>query len=146
MCKLEENGRRTRDPTANICWIIKKQESSRATSTSALLTVPKSLTVWITLNCVKFLKRWEHQTTSLASWEMFEGQEASSNWTWNNRLVPNWHRSTVRWLIYICHHVYLTYMQNTSCEMIGWMKHKLESRLAKEISITSDMQLTPPLW
>ena len=43
------------------------------------------------------------------------------------------------------HPAYLTYMQSTSCEMLGWMKHKLESRLPGEISITSDMQI-PPLW
>ena len=45
-----------------------------------------------------------------------------------------------------CHPAYLTYMKSTSCEMQGWMKHKLESRLPGEISITSDMQMTPPLW
>ena len=45
-----------------------------------------------------------------------------------------------------CHPAYLTYMQSTSCEMLGWMKQKLESRLLGEISITSDMQMTPPLW
>ena len=45
-----------------------------------------------------------------------------------------------------CHSAYLTYMQSTSCEMPGWMKHKLELRLPGEISITSDMQMTPPLW
>ena len=45
-----------------------------------------------------------------------------------------------------CHPAYLTYMQSTSCEMLGWMKHKLESRLPGEISIISDMQMTPPLW
>jgi len=45
-----------------------------------------------------------------------------------------------------CHPAYLTYMQSTSCEMPGWMKHKLESRLLGEILITSDIQLTPPLW
>ena len=44
------------------------------------------------------------------------------------------------------HSAYLTYMQSTSCEVPGWMKHKLESRLPGEISITSDMQMTPPLW
>ena len=43
-----------------------------------------------------------------------------------------------------CHPAYLTYMQSTSCEMPGWMKHKLESRLLGEMSITSDMQMTPP--
>ena len=45
-----------------------------------------------------------------------------------------------------CHPAYLAYMQSTSCKMPGWMKHKLESRLLGEISITSDMQMTPPLW
>ena len=45
-----------------------------------------------------------------------------------------------------CHPVYLTYMQSTSCEMPGWMKHKLESRLPGKISITSDTEMTPPLW
>ena len=48
----------------------KKQESSRKTSTSALLTMPKPLTVWITTNCGTFLKRWEFQTTLPASWEI----------------------------------------------------------------------------
>ena len=45
-----------------------------------------------------------------------------------------------------CHPAYLIYMQNTSCEIPGWMKNKLESRLLGEISITSDMQMRPPLW
>ena len=45
-----------------------------------------------------------------------------------------------------CHLAYLTYMQRTSCEMPGWMKHKLGSRFLGEMSITSDMKMTPPLW
>ena len=49
-------GRGIRDQIPNICWIIKKQESSRKASISALLTMPKPLTVWITINCGKFLK------------------------------------------------------------------------------------------
>ena len=48
----------------------KKQESSRKTSISALLTIPKPLTVWITINCGKFWKRWEYQTTWPAAWEI----------------------------------------------------------------------------
>ena len=48
--------------------------------------------------------------------------------------------------IVYCHTANLSYMQSTSCEMLGWMKHNLESRLLGEISITSDMQMTPPLW
>ena len=45
-----------------------------------------------------------------------------------------------------CHPAYLTYMQNTSWEILGWINHKLESRLPEEMSITSYMQMTPPLW
>ena len=59
-------GRGTRDQIANSHWTIekaRKQESSRKTSTSALLTMPKPLTVWITTNSGKFFKRWEYQTT-----------------------------------------------------------------------------------
>ena len=56
-------GRGTRDQIANTCWVIEKQESSRKTSISALLTMPKPLTVWITINCGKFFKRSEYQNT-----------------------------------------------------------------------------------
>ena len=56
-------------PTSTWSW--KKQESSRKTSVSALLTMPKPLTVWITTNCGKFWKRWEYQTTWPASWETY---------------------------------------------------------------------------
>ena len=56
-------------PTSAGSW--KKQESSRKTSISALLTMPKPLTVWITINCGKFWKRWEYQTTWPASWETY---------------------------------------------------------------------------
>ena len=45
-----------------------------------------------------------------------------------------------------CHPAYLSHIQSTSWEMLGWRKHKPESRLPGEISITSDMQMTPPLW
>ena len=45
-----------------------------------------------------------------------------------------------------CHPAYLTYMQSTLCVMPGWMKHKLKSRFPGEISITSHMQMIPPLW
>ena len=50
-----------------------------------------------------------------------------------------------KYKVICCHLVYLTYMQNTSCEMLGWMNHKLESRLLEELSTTSNMQMTPPL-
>ena len=55
--------RGTRDQIANICWIIEKARNFRKTFFSVLLTMPKLLTVWITINCRKFFKRWEYQTT-----------------------------------------------------------------------------------
>ena len=62
-------GRGTRDQIANIHCIIKKVREFQKTSTSALLTMPKPLTLWITTNCGKFYKRWIYQTTWPASWE-----------------------------------------------------------------------------
>ena len=62
--------RGTRDQIANICWIIEKAREFQKTYISALLTMPKPLTVWITINCGKFWKRWEYQTTWPASWEI----------------------------------------------------------------------------
>ena len=62
-------GRGTRDQIINIAGSLKKQESSRKTSISALLTMLKPLTMWITTNCRKFLKGWEYQTKRPASWE-----------------------------------------------------------------------------
>ena len=55
--------RGTRDPIPNIHWISKKLVSSKKTSTSALLTMSNPFTVWITINCGKFFKGWEYQTT-----------------------------------------------------------------------------------
>ena len=85
----------------------KKQESSRKTSISALLIIPKPLTVWITINCGEFFKRWEYWTTWPASWEtcvQVRKQPLAWTWnnrlllnrTWNNRLVPNRKRSISR--------------------------------------------------
>ena len=63
-------GRGNRDQIANIRWIMVKAREFQKTSISALLTMPKPLTVWITINCGKFWKRWEYQTTRTASWEI----------------------------------------------------------------------------
>ena len=124
---------------------LKKEESSRKTSTSVLLIMPKPLPVWITTNCGKFLKRWECQTTWPASWQTCMQVR-------KQQLEPDMEQRTGSKLgkdyvkaVY-CHPAYLTYMQSTSCKMPGWMKHKLKSRFPREISITSDRQMTPPLW
>ena len=77
--------------------IWKKQESSRRTSISALVTMPKPLTVWITINCGKFWKRWEYQNTWSASWEIcMQIRKQQLELDMNNRLVPNRKRSSSR--------------------------------------------------
>ena len=78
-------------PTSTGSWM--KEESSRKISTSPLLTMPKPLTVWITINCGKFWKRLEYLPL-----EKFVCRSGSNswNWTWNSRLVPNRKRSMSR--------------------------------------------------
>ena len=138
-------GRGTRDQIANICWIMEKQESSRKTSISALLTMPKPLTVWITRNCGKFWKRWEYQTTWPASWETYmQVRKQQLELDMEQQTGSKYEKEYVK-AVY-CHRAYLTYMQSTSWKTLDWKKHKMESRLPGEISITSDMQMTPPLW
>ena len=124
---------------------LKKQESSRKSSISALLIMPKPLTVWIIINCGKFLKRWEYQTTWPVTWEIcmqFRKQqlELDIEQQTSSKLGKEYVKAIC------CHPAHLTCMQSTSWETLGWRKHKLESRLPGEISITSDIQMTPPLW
>ena len=117
----------------------KKQESSRKTSISALLSMPKPLTVWITINCEKFWKRWEYQTSSPASWETCKKVNKEQLELYMDQQTAFKSGKESIKAVY-CHLAYLTYMQSTSWEMSGWMKHKLESRLLREMSMTSDMQ------
>ena len=102
----------------------KKQGSSRKTSTSASLTRLKPLTGQITKNCRKFLKSWEYQTTLPASWETFilvkmeQLEPDMEQWT-SSKLGKEYVKAVY------CHPTYLTSIQSTSCQMLGWMKHKL---------------------
>ena len=130
-------------PTSARSW--KKQESSRKASISALLTMPKPSTVWITTNW-KILREMEipdHLTCLLRN--LYSGQEATVR---TGHVTTDWfqigkgvvHQGCILspWLF----NLYAEYtMRNARLE-----KHKLESRLPGEISITSDMQMTPPLW
>ena len=130
-------------PTSSGSW--KKQESSRKTSISALLTRPKPLTVWITINCGKFFKGWEYQTTWSASWETYmHVRKQQLKLDMEQQTGSKYKKEYIK--VVYCHPAYLTYMQSTSWEMLGWRKHKLESKLQGEISITSHMQTPPPLW
>ena len=137
-------GKGTRDQIVNICWIIEKAREFQKSIYFCFIDYAKAF-VWITANCGKVLKRWEYQTTLSASWEICMEVR-------KQQLEPDMKQQTGSKLgkeyvkaIY-CHPAYLTSMQSTSWEMPGWMKHKLESRLLGEISITSDTQMTPLLW
>ena len=96
------------------------------------------------LNCGDFFKRWEYQTTLTAFWEICMQVKMQLD-----REQQTGSKSGKEYVKAVyCHPAYLnlTYMQSTSREMPGWMKHKLKSRLLGEISITSDVQMIPPLW
>ena len=96
----------------------KKQESSRKTPTSALLTMPKPLTVWITTNCGKFFKKWEYQTTLPASWEMCM-QVKKQQLELDMELQTGCKSGKEYSKAVYCHLAYLTYIQSTSREMLG---------------------------
>ena len=118
----------------------KKQENFRKTSTSVSLTTLKPLTVWITTNYGKFLKKWEYQATLPASRETC--MQVKKQQLELDMEQPTGSKSGKEYVKAIyCHPSYLSYMQSASCEISGWMKHKLETRLPGEISITSDMQM-----
>ena len=120
-------GRGTRDQIDSICWIIEKQENSRKISTSASLTMSKPLTVWVVTN-QKILKEMgipDHLTCLLTN--LCADQEATVR---TGHGTTDWFQFGKGCLKAVyCHPAYLTYIQSTSCEMPGWMKHKLESRL-----------------
>ena len=106
----------------------KKVESSGKIPTSDLLTMPKPLTVWITINCGKFWKRWEYQTTWPASWGIFmQVRKQQLELDIEQQTVSKLGMEYVKAVYW--HPAYLTYMQSTSWETLGWKKHKLESRL-----------------
>ena len=127
-----------------ISWIIEKaREFQIKTSTSVLLTTPKPLTVWITINCGKFLKRWEYQTTLLASLELcMEVKKQQFEPDMEQQTGYRLGKESIK-AVY-CHPAYLMYMKSTLYEMLSWMNHEPEiKRLLGEISITSDMQMIP---
>ena len=135
-------GRGTRDQIANIHWIIEKARQFRK---HLLHWLCESLWLCGSQQTGKFLKRWEYQITLPASWEtcmLIKKQqlELKRYQLTNSKLGKEYDKALY------CHPAYLTSMQCTSCKMPGWINHRLKSRLPGEISINSDMQMTPPLW
>ena len=101
--------------------------------------------MWITTNCGKFLEMGipDHLTRLLRN--LYAGQEATVRTGYG---TADWFqiRKGVRQGCILFHLTYLTYMQSTSFEILGWMKLTLDSSLSGKISITSDMQMIPSLW
>ena len=117
-----QRGRGTGDQIANIWWVIGKARNSIKTSIFATLTMLKPFTVWITTNCGKVLNKRDYQTTLPVSWETCMQVK-------KQQLEPDMKQLTGSKLgkeyvnIVYCHPGYLTSVQNTSCEMPGWMNH-----------------------
>ena len=130
-------------PTSTGSW--KKQACTRKTSISALLTTTKPLTVWITTDCGKFLKRWEYQTTlTYLLRNLCVGHEPTVR---NGHETTDWiqigkgvHQGCI--LSPCLFNLYAEYIMRNA----GLDEAQLESRLPGKISITSDMQMTTPLW
>ena len=138
-------GRGTRNQIANICWIIEKAREFQKNICFCFIDYAKAF------DCMDHKKLWkilkemripDHLTCLLRN--LYAGQEATvrtgngtTNWF---QIAKGVHQGC------ILSPAYLTSMQSTSWEMLDWKKHKLESRLLGEISITSDMQMTPPFW
>ena len=149
------------NPNEIIIFILIIIEKLLQNTTFALLTTPKPLTVWITTNweILQEMRIPDHLICILRN--LCAGQEATvrtehGTIDWfqigKQQLELDMEQQTGSKLgkeyikaVY-CHPVYLAYIQNTSYEMLGWMKHKLELRLLGEISITSDMQMTQSSW
>ena len=140
-----DKGRVNRDRIANIHWIVKKVKEFWKNIYFCFVGYAKALTVWITTNCGKFYKRWKYQTTWPASWEIcMQVKKQKLELDKEEQTVSKLGKEYVK-AVY-CHPAYLTYIQSTSCKMLGWIKHKLQSRLLGEMTKTSDMQMTSPLW
>ena len=122
---------------------LRKQESSRKTYISALLTMPKPLTVWITISLENLKEMGIPDYLNCLLRNLYADQEATVR---TGHGTTDWFQMGKERITAVYHHpAYLTYIQSTSYKMPSWMKHELESRFLEEISITSEKQMTPPL-
>ena len=138
-------GRGTRDQIANIRWIMEKAREFQKNIYFCFIDYAKDF------DCVDHNKLWkilketgipDHLTCLLRN--LCAGQETTVR---TGHGTTDWFQTEKEYVKAVyCHPAYLTSMQSTSSEMMDWKKHKLESRLPAEISITSDMQITSPLW
>ena len=138
-------GRGTRDQVANICWIIKKAREFEKNIYFCFIDYGKAF------DCVDHNELWkilkemgipDHLT--FLQRNLYADEEQQLELDKEQQTGSKSGKEYIK--AAYCHPAYLTYMQSTSCEMLSWVKYKLESRLPREISITSDIQMTPPLW
>ena len=138
-------GRGTRDQIANIHWIIEKAREIQKIIYFSFIDYAKAF------DCVDHNKLWkilkemgipDHLICLLRNLLQVRKQQLELDM----EQQPGFKQEKQYIKAVCCHPAYLTYMQSTSWEMLDWMKHKLESRLLGEMSITSAMQMTPPLW
>ena len=162
-------GRGTRDQFANIQWIIEKAREFQKNIYFCFIDYAKDFVdqnkLWKILKRELGNSRWKLGIPDLES----KSSPGIIRYSQGNTRLPYLPPEKFMWVkkqqleldmeqqtgsklgkeyvksVY-CHPAYLTYMQSTSCKMPDWMKHKLESRLLGEISITSDTQITPPFW
>ena len=141
----KDRGTRDQYPLPTSVWIIKKAREFQKNIYFCFIDYAKAL------DCVDHKKLWKilqdigipnHLTCLLRN--LYAGQETTTRTGHGTTACSKLGKEYIE-AVY-CHPAYLTYMQSTSGEMPGWMKYKLESRLPGEISITSDMQMIPPLW
>ena len=140
------NLEKAEEPEIKLPTSVESLKSKRVAEKHLLLLYWLCQSLWLDHNKLcKILKEWEYQTTQPTSWEICmqvrkQQLELHMEQQTGSKLGKEYFKAVY------CHPAYLTSMQSTSWETLGWMKHKLEWRLPGEISITSDMQMTPPLW
>ena len=133
---------RNQTSNCNIHWIIVRTKEFQKDVYFCFIDYTKAFDCVDHNKLENSFKRWQYQTTLLASYEtcmQVKKQELEldmEQWTCS-KLGKEYIKAVY------CHPAYLTCMQSASCEMLGWMKHKLKSRLLGEISVTSDRQMTP---
>ena len=142
--QMFRKSRGTRNQIDNIHWIIEKAREFQ-----------KNIYFWFidyakVFDCMDHnklweMKRWEYQTIWPASWEIcMQVRKQQLELDVEQQTGSKLGKKSVK-AVY-CHLAYLTYIQSTSWEMLDWIKHKMESRLPGEISITSDKHIIPSLW
>ena len=138
-------GRGTRDQISSIHWIIEKTREFQKNIYFCFIDYAKAFDYVDHNKLWKILQEMgisDHQTCLLRN--LYTRKEATVR---TGHETTDWFQIRKEYVKAVyCYPAYLTYMQSTSCKMLGWMKHKLESRLPGEISITSDMRMTAPLW